>query len=158
MSLFSRTRWEGDTEMLSKLSKLSGRANAEGYVNVASELGLSGRRGRTILSVSQDITDQCLQITPLTTSSGFIESAARAALRTRKTTMITTNNGESPPSMAPQAMYACWAPSRASGEYRGRGLSLWWRFCMTLTTHFRYPMTLLSHGPCYSSLRVTCLP
>ena len=38
-----RTPWMGDEDMLKKVAK-SGKKNAEGYVNVASELGISGRR------------------------------------------------------------------------------------------------------------------
>ena len=40
---FCRTPWQGDNEIVSKLAK-EGNVNAEGYVNVASQLGLSGRR------------------------------------------------------------------------------------------------------------------
>ncbi|TKA47808.1 hypothetical protein B0A49_13467 [Cryomyces minteri] len=40
---FCRTPWQGDEKTLKQVSK-SGRVNAEGYVNVAGQLGLSGRR------------------------------------------------------------------------------------------------------------------
>ncbi|KAL2355597.1 hypothetical protein BJ546DRAFT_636734 [Cryomyces antarcticus] len=40
---FCRTPWQGDEETLKQVSK-SGKLNAEGYVNVAGQLGLSGRR------------------------------------------------------------------------------------------------------------------
>ncbi|KAF2101076.1 hypothetical protein NA57DRAFT_26498, partial [Rhizodiscina lignyota] len=38
-----RTPWMGDDDVLKKVAK-SGKKNAEGYVNVASELGISGQR------------------------------------------------------------------------------------------------------------------
>ena len=41
---FSRTPWQGDDETIKKI-KEKGKINDEGYVNVASELGLSGMRG-----------------------------------------------------------------------------------------------------------------
>lgn len=40
---FCRAPWEGDEDTLKKVVQ-SGRPNKEGYVNVASQLGLSGRR------------------------------------------------------------------------------------------------------------------
>ena len=40
---FCRTPWQGDEDMLKKVSK-SGKVNKDGYVNVASELGISGER------------------------------------------------------------------------------------------------------------------
>jgi len=40
---FCRTPWQSDSETVMKLAK-EGNVNAEGYVNVASQLGLSGRR------------------------------------------------------------------------------------------------------------------
>ena len=40
---FCRTPWQGDEDQLKQVAK-SGRKNADGYVNVASQLGLSGRR------------------------------------------------------------------------------------------------------------------
>lgn len=40
---FCRAPWQGDEIQLKEVAK-SGRKNAEGYVNVASQLGLSGRR------------------------------------------------------------------------------------------------------------------
>lgn len=40
---FCRSPWQGDEEQLKQVAK-SGSKNAEGYVNVASQLGLSGRR------------------------------------------------------------------------------------------------------------------
>lgn len=40
---FCRTPWQGDEIQLKEVAK-GGRKNAEGYVNVASQLGLSGRR------------------------------------------------------------------------------------------------------------------
>ncbi|KAL9004521.1 MAG: hypothetical protein Q9188_002678 [Gyalolechia gomerana] len=43
MSDVSRTPWHGDEESIEKI-KTEGRKNREGYVNVASQLGLSGRR------------------------------------------------------------------------------------------------------------------
>ena len=42
--LASRTPWQGDEDSIKKI-KEKGKMNDEGYVNVASELGLSGRRG-----------------------------------------------------------------------------------------------------------------
>ncbi len=39
----SRTPWQGDEDSMKRISK-QGRVNEEGYVNVASELGLSGVR------------------------------------------------------------------------------------------------------------------
>lgn len=41
--VYCRTPWKGDEEMVKTISK-NGRKNADGYVNVASELGLSGQR------------------------------------------------------------------------------------------------------------------
>jgi hypothetical protein len=40
---FCRTIWQGDEDMVKKVAQ-TGAKNAEGYVNVASQLGLSGRR------------------------------------------------------------------------------------------------------------------
>lgn len=40
---FSRTPWQGDEDSMKRISK-QGMVNEEGYVNVASELGLSGVR------------------------------------------------------------------------------------------------------------------
>ena len=40
----SRTPWQGDEESLKRIAK-SSQVNAEGYVNVASMVGLSGVRG-----------------------------------------------------------------------------------------------------------------
>lgn len=40
---FCRTPWQGDEESLKKIAKM-GKKNTEGYVNVASQLGLSGQR------------------------------------------------------------------------------------------------------------------
>ncbi|KAF2764075.1 hypothetical protein EJ03DRAFT_332185, partial [Teratosphaeria nubilosa] len=40
---FCRTAWEGDDETIKKVAKI-GPVNEEGYVNVADQLGLSGRR------------------------------------------------------------------------------------------------------------------
>lgn len=40
---FCRTPWIGDEDMLKKIAK-SGKKNADGYVNVAAELGISGQR------------------------------------------------------------------------------------------------------------------
>lgn len=40
---FCRSPWQGDEDQLKQVAK-SGRKNADGYVNVASQLGLSGRR------------------------------------------------------------------------------------------------------------------
>ncbi|KAF2840819.1 hypothetical protein M501DRAFT_917550, partial [Patellaria atrata CBS 101060] len=40
---FCRTPWVGDEESLKQIAK-TGKVNADGYVNVASELGLTGRR------------------------------------------------------------------------------------------------------------------
>ncbi|CZT08740.1 hypothetical protein WAI453_006135 [Rhynchosporium graminicola] len=41
--VYCRTAWKGDDDSIKRISK-SGKVNAEGYVNVAGELGLSGRR------------------------------------------------------------------------------------------------------------------
>lgn len=41
--VFCRTPWEGDEDSIKRISK-GGQLNDEGYVNVASELGLSGYR------------------------------------------------------------------------------------------------------------------
>ncbi|KAI4172223.1 MAG: hypothetical protein LQ343_003658 [Gyalolechia ehrenbergii] len=41
--VYCRTPWHGDEESIEKI-KTEGRKNREGYVNVASQLGLSGRR------------------------------------------------------------------------------------------------------------------
>lgn len=41
--VYCRTPWKGDEETVRKISK-HGHKNEDGYVNVASELGLSGRR------------------------------------------------------------------------------------------------------------------
>ncbi|KAI9680577.1 MAG: hypothetical protein M1817_004017 [Caeruleum heppii] len=41
--VFCRTIWQGDEESIKKISK-TGPKNADGYVNVAAELGLSGHR------------------------------------------------------------------------------------------------------------------
>ena len=40
---FCRTAWQGDEDTIKHVSK-SGQKNGEGYVNVAGQLGLSGRR------------------------------------------------------------------------------------------------------------------
>jgi hypothetical protein len=40
---FCRTPWQSDSDAVRKLAK-EGNVNADGYVNVASPLGLSGRR------------------------------------------------------------------------------------------------------------------
>lgn len=40
---FCRTPWQGNSKAVRKLAK-EGNVNAEGYINVASQLGLSGRR------------------------------------------------------------------------------------------------------------------
>ena len=45
LMLISRTPWRGDEDLLKKM-KTHGQVNYEGYVNVASELGLSGVRGK----------------------------------------------------------------------------------------------------------------
>jgi hypothetical protein len=45
---FCRTAWAGDEDMVKKIAK-GGKVNEEGYVNVASHLGLSGRRGKPLL-------------------------------------------------------------------------------------------------------------
>lgn len=42
---YCRTPWTGDEDMLKKVVK-AGEKNAEGYVNVASQLGLDGERGK----------------------------------------------------------------------------------------------------------------
>lgn len=44
----SRSQWQGDTDMLSNISKESGKLSADGYVNVAQQLGLSGKRGMSL--------------------------------------------------------------------------------------------------------------
>lgn len=41
--VYCRTQWKGDEETVKVIAK-SGKKNAEGYVNVGSQLGLSGRR------------------------------------------------------------------------------------------------------------------
>ncbi|KAF2142595.1 uncharacterized protein K452DRAFT_270370 [Aplosporella prunicola CBS 121167] len=41
---FCRTPWAGDEASLKKIAKTGGTVNAEGYVNVANELGISGER------------------------------------------------------------------------------------------------------------------
>lgn len=41
--VYCRTPWEGDEETVKRINK-KGKVNSDGYVNVASELGLSGRR------------------------------------------------------------------------------------------------------------------
>lgn len=41
--VYCRTPWKGDEETVKLIAK-SGQKNAEGYVNVGSQLGLSGRR------------------------------------------------------------------------------------------------------------------
>lgn len=41
--VYCRSAWKGDEESIKKISK-SGPVGAEGYVNVAGELGLSGAR------------------------------------------------------------------------------------------------------------------
>ena len=45
LMLDSRTPWRGDEDLVKKI-KTQGQVNREGYVNVASELGLSGFRGK----------------------------------------------------------------------------------------------------------------
>ncbi len=45
---YSRTQWQGDEDSVKKISALYGKMSKEGYVNVAEELGLSGRRGTLI--------------------------------------------------------------------------------------------------------------
>lgn len=44
----SRTPWQGDDLSVQRIKDLKarGRVNEEGYVNVATELGLSGTRGK----------------------------------------------------------------------------------------------------------------
>ncbi|KAI9797818.1 MAG: hypothetical protein M1833_005321 [Piccolia ochrophora] len=44
LCVFCRSLWQGDEDSLRKIAK-SGKVNEDGYVNVASELGLSGTRG-----------------------------------------------------------------------------------------------------------------
>jgi hypothetical protein len=41
---YCRSVWEGDDDMVKKI-KTDGKRNAEGYVNVASQLGISTQRG-----------------------------------------------------------------------------------------------------------------
>jgi len=41
---FCRTPWVGDEDMMKNIAK-TGRRNADGYVNVAQQLGISGQRG-----------------------------------------------------------------------------------------------------------------
>ena len=41
--VYCRTPWKGDEETVKVIPK-AGKKNAEGYVNVGSQLGLSGRR------------------------------------------------------------------------------------------------------------------
>lgn len=47
----SRTQWTGDEDSLARIKavKAKGRVNAEGYVNVGVELGLSNVRGENCL-------------------------------------------------------------------------------------------------------------
>jgi len=40
---FCRTPWAGDEDMIKKIAK-GGTVNSEGYVNVASQLGITGER------------------------------------------------------------------------------------------------------------------
>lgn len=42
--VYCRTPWKGDEETVRKITKGTGKVNAEGYVNVAGELGISARR------------------------------------------------------------------------------------------------------------------
>jgi hypothetical protein len=42
---FCRANWADDDGIVKAIAKVGGTVNDEGYVNVASELGLSGRRG-----------------------------------------------------------------------------------------------------------------
>ena len=43
---FCRAPWTGDEDMIKKIAK-GGTVNSEGYVNVASQLGITGERGMT---------------------------------------------------------------------------------------------------------------
>lgn len=42
--VYCRSIWKGDEETVKRINKKGGKVNADGYVNVASELGLSGIR------------------------------------------------------------------------------------------------------------------
>ena len=41
--VYCRTPWKGDEDSIKRINK-NGKKNAEGYVNVASQLGISGQR------------------------------------------------------------------------------------------------------------------
>ena len=52
--MYCRTPWQGDEEQIIRICRDKARngvagVNGEGYVNVASELGLSGARGEFLL-------------------------------------------------------------------------------------------------------------
>jgi len=46
---FCRTPWTGDEAMIKNIAKC-GKKNADGYVNIAQQLGISGQRGECLLS------------------------------------------------------------------------------------------------------------
>ena len=45
---YSRTPWQGNEHLIKKI-RTRGKIGRDGYLNVAPELGLSGRRGKMIL-------------------------------------------------------------------------------------------------------------
>lgn len=58
---YCRSNWEGDTDMVKKIEK-TGKVGAEGYRNVADQLGISTERGKFFLSASASwyLTDWCV--------------------------------------------------------------------------------------------------
>lgn len=78
---YCRTPWAGDEEMVKKIVK-DGNKNSEGYVNVASQLGLSGERGKQFSHGSENwaacFLTENKQTTPPTTHSGFADKQGTA--------------------------------------------------------------------------------
>ena len=60
--VYCRADWQSDDDAIKKLST-AGPTNEEGYVNVASELGLSGRRGMSCVSATTDGPGRMVQAT-----------------------------------------------------------------------------------------------
>lgn len=61
---FCRSKWEGDADMVSRVKRDQG-VQSEGYVNVASQLGISTVRGMLDLRIpSIDRTYQLLTFEP----------------------------------------------------------------------------------------------
>jgi len=75
---FCRTPWRGDEDMVKKIARC-GKRNADGYVNVAQQLGISASRGELFPRYAiVPSTDTCLKTFRLTIHSGSVASSAQA--------------------------------------------------------------------------------